>query len=467
VTVVKARAIAAVLLPLALTATACGLRPGSAQTEAVEAEVRVAEAPPVFGWMDVSLPGGAPAALLPDDSGAWACYSGGVVLRCDLADGEWRSYSLGPVASNVVSAVEADGALYILSDSALVCFREGAEAVVSPLPEGFTPASAGCTGSEVALLGSAGEIAVGVQGGFEVRLPESALTPCSGLFRSGPDWLFAADDTLMVRYDPTVDLWQIEALPSAGVLCATDAGILLGSGDRVVRRTAPGTWEDLCTGRLFETGMVLSSSGIARASDPEAVLAPPPAVEPGILAEGSGQVPLWAADDFGVLAWSRLGAIETRLPGYDLQRIECSLAGQGGTPAAGGTASVTPVLSAASGAFRIYESVSSRPDPFTEFPASRRDLRRPLDEIAIEELRLVGITLDPAGGDQAMVEDVNAVPYILYVGTELANNTRVAEITNNEVIVVQEVTVDYGPDRGGEASIPTIYSMRLHEEGGL
>jgi len=79
----------------------------------------------------------------------------------------------------------------------------------------------------------------------------------------------------------------------------------------------------------------------------------------------------------------------------------------------------------------------------------------------------VGITIDPTGGDQAMVEDANSVPYILYVGSELANNTRVAEITGNEVIVVQEVTVDYGPDRGGEASIPTIYSMRLHEEGGL
>ena len=66
-----------------------------------------------------------------------------------------------------------------------------------------------------------------------------------------------------------------------------------------------------------------------------------------------------------------------------------------------------------------------------------------------------------------MVEDVNGVPYILYVNSELANNTRIAEITANEVIVIQEVTVDYGPERGGTASIPTIYTMRLHEEGGL
>jgi Tfp pilus assembly protein PilP len=96
-----------------------------------------------------------------------------------------------------------------------------------------------------------------------------------------------------------------------------------------------------------------------------------------------------------------------------------------------------------------------------------RDLRRDLEEIAVEELRLVGITLDPAGGDQALVEDASGVSYILYEDTELANNTHVAEITSNEVVVVQEVSVEYGEGMGEEASIPTIYSMRLHEEGGL
>jgi len=466
VTVVKAGSIAAVLLPLALVAAACGPRSGG-QTAALGTEVRVAEAPPVFGWMDVSLPGGAPAALVPDDSGAWAVYDGGVILRCDLTDGRWRSYSLGPVASHVVSAAAAGGALYVLSDSSLVCFRECAQAVATPLPEGFAPRSAGLAGSDIALLGSDGQVAVGTQGGFDVRRPDSPLHPTSGLYRVGPDWVFATD-TLLVRYDPSVGLWQTERLPSRGLLCAADGRILLGSEGRVLRRTGPGAWEDVCEGRLFASGMVLTPSGICMASDPSVNIAPAPSVDPDMLAGGgSGGVPVWAADSLGLLAWSTLGTIETRLPGYDLQRIECTMAGQGGTPASGGTASVTPVLAAASGAFRIYESVSSRPDPFTEFPARRHDLRRPLSEIAVEELRLVGVTLDPVGGNQAMVEDANAVPYILYVGTELANNTRVAEITSNEVIVVQEVTVDYGPDRGGEASIPTIYSMRLHEEGGL
>jgi Tfp pilus assembly protein PilP len=117
--------------------------------------------------------------------------------------------------------------------------------------------------------------------------------------------------------------------------------------------------------------------------------------------------------------------------------------------------------------FRIYESVSSRPDPFTEFPVSRRDLRRNLSDLSIEELHLVGITLDPFGGDQAMVEDANGVAYILNEGTRLANNTHIAEITSNEVIVVQEVTVGSTADGGTVTTIPTIYSMRLHEEGGF
>jgi Tfp pilus assembly protein PilP len=122
---------------------------------------------------------------------------------------------------------------------------------------------------------------------------------------------------------------------------------------------------------------------------------------------------------------------------------------------------------AVSGVFRIYESVSSRPDPFTEFPPTRRDLRRSLEDLAIEELHLVGITIDPFGGNQAMVEDANGVPYILYENTILANNTYIAEITSNEVIVVQEVAVGIGEDGVEPTSIPTIYSMRLHEEGGL
>ncbi len=146
--------------------------------------------------------------------------------------------------------------------------------------------------------------------------------------------------------------------------------------------------------------------------------------------------------------------------------IRYRMAGQTGTGSTGGSGIGTADISFG-GVFRIYESVSSRPDPFSEFPLTSRDLRRSLSDLTIEELHLVGITLDPTGGDQAMVEDANGVAYVLNEGTELRNNTHIAEITGNEVIVVQEVTVGTEDDPGGTTMIPTIFSMRLHEEGGL
>ena len=149
-----------------------------------------------------------------------------------------------------------------------------------------------------------------------------------------------------------------------------------------------------------------------------------------------------------------------------MQMIRYRVAGQTGGGASGGSGVASADVSFG-GVFRIYESVSSRPDPFSEFPLSSRDLRRSVGDLTIEELHLVGITLDPTGGDQAMVEDANGVAYVLKEGTVLRNNTHIAEITGNEVIVVQEVTVGAEDGLGGTTSIPTIFSMRLHEEGGL
>lgn len=276
--------------------------------------------------------------------------------------------------------------------------------------------------------------------------------------------MFSAGDRLL-RYDPEVDLWQEETLPAPGPVLVAGGRIFVTADGSVLARTGPGDWERVFRGRLCGD-LAVAGHRVIDPAMPSDVVADALPIAPTSLRRASAGSPVWAVDEMGLMVCAEIGAFETRLSSYDMERIECTLAGQS-TASPGGSAGVTPVLTAASGAFRIYESVSSRPDPFTEFPARRRDLRRPLSEISIEEFRLVGITIDPAGGDQAMVEDVNGVPYILYVNSELANNTRIAEITANEVIVIQEVTVDYGPERGGTASIPTIYTMRLHEEGGL
>ncbi|MCD6588990.1 MAG: hypothetical protein J7K88_10625, partial [Candidatus Fermentibacteraceae bacterium] len=175
---------------------------------------------------------------------------------------------------------------------------------------------------------------------------------------------------------------------------------------------------------------------------------------------------VWSISNGGIAVWTEIGSVETRLPEADMQMIRYRVAGQTGGGASGGSGVASSDVSFG-GVFRIYESVSSRPDPFSEFPLSSRDLRRSIADLTIEELHLVGITLDPTGGDQAMVEDANGVAYVLKEGTVLRNNTHIAEITGNEVIVVQEVTVGAEDGLGGTTSIPTIFSMRLHEEGGL
>jgi hypothetical protein len=461
----KAFRLLAIILPLAVAA-GCGQRPG--QDAAVAPEpAGDAVRPAVSGWMDVALPGGAPAVFTADESGAWALYASGVALRCDLTDGRWRSYDLGDAAAGVIDASSADGRLLILTGTALVSFEPGTDAMVVQLPEGFEPFSLGSNPAGAAILAADGRIGLVDGETVDVRVPAEPAAPASGLFPMEPDWAFASADGRLVRYDPALDLWQYEDLPAVGRLDIAGGTPYLGTGSEVLVRTAQSTWEHSFDGVLCGGGLAVAGNGVVRCSTPHEPLATVPSSVPGMLAVSGQGGPIWAIDGSGLLAWAELGTIETRLPAYDLERIECRLAGQAGTTGTPAPAGISPVLSAASGAFRIYESVSSRPDPFTEFPPRRRDLRRPLGEIAIEELRLVGITIDAAGGNQAMVEDASGVPYILYVDSELANNTRVAEITGNEVIVVQEVTVDYGPERGGVASIPTIYSMRLHEEGGL
>jgi hypothetical protein len=450
-------------LPQVLLSGGCGRGPseaafgGAAVVPAGAGEEGTAE-----GWLEVALPGGAPELFCSDETGAWAVYAGGGMLRFSAADGRWSSYDLGAAAGSPMAARCDGGVLHLLSDDAVISF-DGAEAVSTPLPEGFSAVDVAVSpASGTALLSADGWLALHDGTGWTVVEPGTPTGDAAGLSWADPDWVFTGADHLF-RYDPTMGLWQQETMPTAGIVLVEGGDIFLSSAGSVFRRAAPGDWEEVLRGEL-RGRLALCGTRVVDPARPFEVLAEALPVEPLQLAATSGII--WAVDSDGVLAWASIGDLDTRLTGYDMQVIECTMAGQTGT-ASGGTSGVSPVLSAASGAFRIYESVSSRPDPFTEFPARRRDLRRPLTEIAIEELRLVGITLDPAGGDQAMVEDVNGVPYILYVETQLANNTRVAEITSNEVIVVQEVTVDYGPEHGGTASIPTIYTMRLHEEGGL
>ena len=472
------------LLGLLLWAASCGQEDAAGDTRG-NPETALEPGPSaqsrVAGWLEVLLPTGSPAIIdaAPGGARTWFLLPGDRALLCyDSSSREWSSFRIGDTedgnAHGEFIALAACGdQVHLLSSEAVTSFVPDGEAVTMELPACFEPVAIAVHDGGCAVLGADGRLALpDDENGFMTSSPDDEMVSGaigSSLFRVEPDWAFLADGSVLCRYDAEVDLWQYENVP-AGVGLAERSGVLYRCAEdgSVSRRAGRENWLDTgLDGTLYPEGLVLTDAGVFLADDPSDPVAVRPAIEPGLLLPSGGGEIIWAADDIGLIAHAALGSIRTALPDYDAEMIACTVAGQAARQTTGATGGVMPVVTAGAGVFRIYESVSSRPDPFAEFPALGHDLRRDLTDVTIEELRLVGITIDPVGGDQALVEDAEGVAFILYEGTELANNTEVAEISSNEVVVVQEVTVDYGAERGGVAVIPTIYTMRLHEEGGL
>ncbi|MBN1433754.1 hypothetical protein JW921_03285 [Candidatus Fermentibacterales bacterium] len=467
---------AAFLLLALLAAASCSDQGGGEVSSAVVPPDLTAAAgrTRVEGWLEVLLPVGSPAMLDAAASGArtWFLLPGERALLCyDSSEREWRSFRMEGGGSPYLDIAATGDGVLLLSAEGVTSFSPDEEAVLQQLPTGFEPFAIGIGGGSCAVLGADGRLAIPDDAeGFVLRDPgEEVAEACSGLFRAEPDWFFLADGDVLCRYDQDVDLWQFETAPTSGVLAGRSGVFYVTDPEgSVLRRESRDNWVDLGPdGRLYPEGLILAESGVYSVDDPSGPVAGRPSFEPSILIPSETGDIIWAADEIGLIAHAALGSIRTGLPDYDSEMIACTMAGQAARQTTGATGGVMPVMTTGAGVFRIYESVSSRPDPFTEFPPLRRDLRRDLIEVTVEELRLVGITIDPVGGNQALVEDAGGVAFILYEGIQLANNTEVAEISENEVVVVQEVTVDYGAERGGVAIIPTIYTMRLHEEGGL
>jgi len=458
--------IAALLLPLAAVALlGCGSGEGGGGGETADAGPTVVEHPPVRGWMQIAMPQGVEFAVDVRGDDLWMLAGGATVLHNSGDTGQWKSYGLEELPG-AMDIAAADGRALVLGADRLVTVDGTGRSEPVALPDGVRPVGLASYGGAAAVIGSGGELAVLTDGEPVLASPEAEHTPAGDPVMAGGLWTYITEEGKLVSYDHTTGDWTVESVPGSGPLAVADGRLFLGSGDEYLARSEDGTWEPAGEGRLLEGGLVLKDDEVVTPADPDSPIAGAPSIDPegAVLAENDA---VWAWDSQGLLVHAAVGGVETRLPRYDTHRITCALAGQGSQADPEPDSGFTPVATAGRGAFRIYESVSSRPDPFTEFPPRMRDLRRELSEIAVEELRLVGITLDPAGGDQALVEDASGVSYILYEDSELANNTHVAEITSNEVVVVQEVSVDYGEGMGEEASIPTIYSMRLHEEGGL
>jgi hypothetical protein len=433
-----------------------------------DVSITVVDGTDVHGWMDMALSQTPPLLAESGDNTLWLLFDGGNLLRFSSESGKWKSYLMEGLDDVVDFSLSGEIPVLLTGNELLIFSDENSEVATESLPETLTPMELSVVDDQLAVLGSDGEIAVMTEEGLQLFEPDEAIQPSGDLCRIGPDWVYRAEDGGIVLLDPSVALWQREETPPCDMMTSSSNVLFLARNDSVFVRTAPEEWEFHAQGRLYDSGLLLNDDGISSVLSPGEVIAGRPGFDPSdLLAMNQFQEPIWAMDEMGMTVYSAIGMVETNLPYYETQRVSCSLSGQGGGGMQGSAGSISDMMQSGGGTFRIYESVSVRPDPFTEFSTETRDARRNLESISVEEFRLVGITLDPVGGDQAMVEDGLGVSYVLYEGTVLANNSHVAEITSNEVIVIQDVIVDYSARGGGETTIPTIYSLRLHEEGGL
>ncbi len=459
-----------VLLAATVSLLLYGCGGGDRETASMDnaSSITIVSDPDVYGWMDLSLSQASPIEAATGENTIWLLFDGGNLLRFSTGEGKWKSFILDGIGNVLDFDLYGDSPVMLTEEGLYVFDVSDGEMISEEIPEDFRPMDVAVDGDEIAVLDVSGAVAVLNKDGIEVYEPSIEVNPAGFLTKVGPDWVYGEKDGNLVFFDPTVSLWQKEESPRFDILVSASDVVFLGRNDSVFVRTAPGEWEYHAEGRLYENGLILAEEGISSVLAPGRIVAEPPAFEPDVLmAMKPFETPLWAVDELGMTVYSRIGMVETELPYYDSQRVACSVAGQDDGGMQGDPGSISDMLQMGGGTFRIYESVSVRPDPFTEFSSHTRDARRDIETISVEEFRLVGITLDPVGGDQAMVEDGLGVPYVLYEGTVLANNSHVAEITSNEVIVIQDVIVDYSTRGGGETTIPTIYSLRLHEEGGL
>jgi hypothetical protein len=427
--------------------------------------VAIEDSAPSTGWLSVAIPG-SPVAMDSHEEDIWILTGGGLVMRWNSSQGRWSSLdaaSLSQTAASAMDVAALDNGAALLTPRAVLVIRDGScsEHVFT---EGHTPMAMVSDGNGVSVLMADGGVLRASEDGMSTLVHPAGKVP-SGCFSAGVDQLaWLNTDTTATTYTFSTGLTADVPVPRGTESVGHSGGVLItGAVAAVHEYTGQGCWEPLSEGILIGEGLVLRDDGIFSLNGQSLTSGLPMAPSDVALME-DGTV--WSLTENGLAVWASIGEVDTRLPEADVMRLDFRMAGQ----TSGGAGSGTGVASAGvsmGGVFRIYESVSSRPDPFTEFPATRRDLRRTLEDLTIEELHLVGITLDPSGGDLAMVEDANGVAYVLREGTTLRNNTHIAEITGNEVIIVQEVTVGSEDDPGGVTVIPTIFSMRLHEEGGL
>ncbi|OPX28145.1 MAG: hypothetical protein B1H09_08295 [Gemmatimonadaceae bacterium 4484_173] len=450
-----------------LLAGGCGEKPvDQSQAESTAVNVTILEHTPVAGWLDVALPSDA-VDMEGAGSDVWILTADGAVMRWSTGTRDWSAVKTDlPLEESVFDLAAIEGGAAVLSHSTITVFKDD-QVTGIVLSQDKVPCGVSAVDSRVAVLYADGSVDITNQECTELETAvEAAEKSASGSFRSDGSMLaWMNTDGSASRFDVSESLLVETTLPDSTTdIYMSQGNLYAESGGFIYIQNDQNGWDELSAGLITGSDLLYTADGITGMDGGEIIAAGLSDQPERICELDDGTI--WSISNGGIAVWTEIGSVETRLPEADMQMIRYRVAGQTGGGASGGSGVASANVSFG-GVFRIYESVSSRPDPFSEFPLSSRDLRRSVGDLTIEELHLVGITLDPTGGDQAMVEDANGVAYVLKEGTVLRNNTHIAEITGNEVIVVQEVTVGAEDGLGGTTSIPTIFSMRLHEEGGL
>ncbi len=426
--------------------------------------IEIAEQPAVCGWLDIVLPS-SPVAMTEFDSELWILTADGFVMKWAPETKDWHVVQSELSSSAAFDIAASELGVAVISLTNVTVFSND---VVTEIEfSGVTsPIEICATEGSFLVLYADGSVDSILENSLENILGATGKVPTGSLCCEDGTVAWMNDDNSAAVLNLEQSLLTEVTLPDSSINIDVFNGEILAGTQAAVYalNSSLGDWEERFDGTLLGNGLLLTENGFTRLESEETIAAPQPMAPENCYALNDGTV--WTMADGGIAVWASIGEVETRFSDAEVQMLRYQVAGQTG----GGSAdnpSINDSEVSMGGVFRIYESVSSRPDPFSEFPLTSRDLRRELADLTIEELHIVGITLDPSGGDQAMVEDANGVAYILYEGTHLRNNTHIAEITSNEVIVVQEVTVGSSEDSGGSTTIPTIFSMRLHEEGGL
>lgn len=323
-------------------------------------QVQIAEQAPVSGWLEVGLPS---EPIIMDSFGndLWILTVDGYLMKWNNELQEWSAVETdNPLfASDPAFSLSAsNGVVALLNKSALFTFREN-QVVEFVFTQDVEPLSICAVDDEFAVLFADGSVSL-TSGSDLNQIVSSVGKAVVGSFCTDSEnlaWL-NQDGTLSLFNISESFLSEISVPDSTVEINLAESLILAGDGVCISSYNGIDGWDSYTQGRATGDNLVYTLDGIKEFNDPNSLTAGLPMcpVKTCILSDGS----IWSLSDGGLTVWAEIGSIETRIPDADIQMIRYRMAGQTGSSTSGEGIETSDI--SFGGVFRIYESVSSRPD---------------------------------------------------------------------------------------------------------